>query len=144
MTTSSTAGTAARSPLRSDALLRLTLRLDAVVTGLNGAAYLLAAPFLDDVLGLPTVLLRSTGVVLLGYALAVWLVGARRTVPPGAVRTVIALNAAWALGSVLTVLTDAVSPTTTGAVWIVLQGVVVAAFAVLQVAGLRRSLIRPN
>jgi hypothetical protein len=118
-------------------LLRLALRLDAVVTGLNGAAYLLAASPLADLLGLPAGWLRGTGVFLLAYAAAVWLVGARPT--PSAVRTVVAANALWAAGSVVVVLAGLGSPTTVGAVWLVLQALVVAAFAVLQAAGLRRS-----
>jgi hypothetical protein len=118
-------------------LLRLALRLDAVVTGLNGAAYLLAASPLADLLGLPAGWLRGTGVFLLAYAAAVWLVGTRPT--PTAVRTVVAANALWAAGSVLVVLAGLGSPTTVGAVWLVLQALVVAAFAVLQAAGLRRS-----
>src|SRR5215217_7675811 len=46
-------------------LLRLALRLDAVVTAANGAAYLLAAPLLGDLLGLPAGWLRGVGVFLL-------------------------------------------------------------------------------
>ena len=137
MTTSTAAVNAARSSV-PPGLLRLALRLDAAVTGLNGAAYLLAAPLLDDLLGLSAGLLRGTGAFLLAYAAAVWLVGARPRPSTAAVRTVIGLNALWAVGSVVAVLTDAGTPTTVGAVWIVLQAVVVAAFAVLQVAGLRR------
>ena len=132
-----TTSTITRSSAPPD-LLRLALRLDAAVTGLNGAAYLLAAPLLDDLLGLSAGLLRGIGAFLLAYAAAVWLVGARPRPSTAAVRTVIALNALWAVGSVVAVLTDAGTPTTVGAVWIVLQAVVVAAFAGLQVAGLRR------
>jgi hypothetical protein len=138
MTTSTAAVNAARSPARPDALLRFALRLDAAITGLNGAAYILAAPVLDDLLGLSTGLLRGTGAFLLGVAAAVWLVGTRRSPGTAAVRAVIALNALWAVGSVVAVLTGAGTPTTVGAVWIVLQAVVVAAFAGLQAAGLRR------
>ncbi|WP_141242969.1 hypothetical protein [Geodermatophilus obscurus] len=36
--------------LRTDGLLRVALRVDGVVTGLNGAGYLSAAPLLDDAL----------------------------------------------------------------------------------------------
>jgi hypothetical protein len=118
-------------------LLRLALRLDAVVTGLNGAAYLLAAGPLSGLLGLPAGWLRGVGVFLLAYAAAVWLVGTRPT--PSAVRTVVAANALWAAGSVAAVLAGLGSPTTVGAAWLVLQALVVAAFAVLQSAGLRRS-----
>ncbi len=118
-------------------LLRLALRLDAVVTGLNGAAYLLAAGPLADLLGLPDGVLRGVGVFLLVYASAVWLVGTRPVAP--AVRTVVAANLLWAAGSVAVVIADLGTPSTVGAVWLVLQAAVVAAFAVLQAAGLRRS-----
>jgi hypothetical protein len=138
MTTSTAAGNAARTPTRSDSPLRLALRLDAVVTGLNGAAYLAAAPLLDDVLGLSGGLLRGVGAVLLGYAAAVWRVGAGHRISPAAVEAVVVANVLWAIGSVVAVVTGAGSPTTVGAVWLVLQAVVVAGFAALQVAGLRR------
>ncbi len=133
MTTSTAAGNAALSSTRSDHLLRLALRLDAVVTGLNGAAYLAAAPLLDDLLGLSPGLLRGAGAFLLVFAAAVWAVSIRPR--PWAVETVVVSNLAWAVGSVVT---DLFTPTTVGAVWLVLQALVVAAFAVLQLAGLRR------
>jgi hypothetical protein len=136
MTTSTAAGNAARSRPRPHRLLRPALRLDAVVTGLNGAAYLAAASLLDDPLGLSPGLLRGAGAFLLVFAAAVWLVTRRPR--SWAVETVVAFNLAWAVGSVVAVLTDLFTPTTVGAAWLVLQAVVVAAFAALQLAGLRR------
>jgi hypothetical protein len=118
-------------------LLRLALRLDAVVTAANGAAYLLAAPLLDDLLGLPAGWLRGIGAFLLVFGIGVWTVAARPT--PPAVGTVVAANALWAAGSLVVAATGVGSPTTVGMVWIGLQAVVVAAFAALQIAGLRRS-----
>jgi hypothetical protein len=138
MTTSTAAANAARSHPRPDGLLRLALRLDAVVTGLNGAVYLAGASLLDDLLGLSAGALRVAGAFLLLFAAAVWLVGARSRVSAGAAWAVVVANGLWALGSVVAVLTDAFSPTTLGAVWLVLQAVVVGAFAVLQLAGLGR------
>lgn len=132
-----TTTTAARTPTRPGSLLRTALRLDAVVTGANGAAYLAAAPLLDDVLGLPTALLRGAGAFLLAFAVAVWLVAARPRTSTVAVEAVVAANVLWAVGSVVAVATGAGSPTTVGAVWLVLQAVVVAGFAALQVTGLR-------
>jgi len=118
-------------------LLRTALRLDAVVSGTNGAAYLLAAGPLADLLGLDAAALRGLGAFLLVFAAAVWLLGDRPVAP--AVRVVVAGNLLWAAGSVLAVVTDLGTPTTVGAVWLVLQAAVVAAFAALQAAGLRRS-----
>ena len=138
MTTSTAAGNAARSHTRSTATLRLALRLDAVVTGANGAAYLLAAPVLDDLLGLSPGLLRGVGVFLMAYAVAVWLVGSRRPLPIRAAWAVVDLNVLWSIGSVVAVLTGTFATTTAGDVWLVLQAAVVAGFAALQVTGLRR------
>lgn len=120
-------------------LLRLALRVDAVVSGLNGAAYLLLAGPLSDLLGLPAGVLRGVGVFLLVYAAVVWLVGSRPAAP--AVRAVIAGNLLWTAGSIAVVVADLGTPTVIGAVWLVLQAAVVAAFAVLQLAGLRRSTV---
>lgn len=117
-------------------LLRLVLRADAAVSGLNGAAYLLAAGELSELLGLPAGTLRALGAFLLVFAAAVWLVGNRPTRP--AVATVAAANALWAAGSVVVVAGDLGTPTTTGAVWIALQAVVVAGFAALQLTASRR------
>ncbi|MGY1803100.1 hypothetical protein ACI78T_07450 [Blastococcus sp. SYSU D00922] len=138
MTTSTAAPHAVSPSTRSGSLLRLALRLDAVVTGANGLAYLTAAPLLDDLLGLPGGLLRGVGAFLLVYAVAVWLVGAGPRINPAAVEAVVAANVLWAIGSVVAVVTGFGSPTTVGAVWLALQAAVVAGFAVLQITGLRR------
>jgi hypothetical protein len=129
------------SPLttaRPRPLLRTALKLDAVVTGANGAAYLVAAGPLSHLLGLGETLLRATGAFLLVYAALVWIAGSRREIARGAVYAIVAANAIWALDSVVVALTGWGDPTTAGTVWIVLQAVVVAAFAQLQLTGLRR------
>ena len=54
--------------------------------GPNGAAYLLAAPLLSDLLGVPAGTLRWLGTFLLAYAGAVALVAARPVVSAVAVR----------------------------------------------------------
>jgi hypothetical protein len=51
----------------------------------------------------------------------------------------VAANVLWAVGSVVIAATGVGGPTAVGAAWTVLQAVVVAGFAALQVAGLRRS-----
>ena len=133
--------TAATTALRRLDLtsLPVALKLDAVVTAANGAAYLLAAGPLSDLLGLSTPLLRIVGVGLLAFAAVVWLVGSARRMSRPAPATIIALNAAWAVGCVAAVLADVGTPTTVGAAWIVAQALVVAGLAELQLAGLRRA-----
>jgi uncharacterized protein YjeT (DUF2065 family) len=113
-------------------LLRLVLKLDAVVTGANGLAYLVAAGALEDLLGLPTAPLRGVGGFLLVFGVVVWLAATRPVVAHPAVGAVIAANLAWAAGSVLVAVLGAWSPTTAGTVWILLQAAVVAALAGLQ------------
>ena len=62
---------------RRTPLLRLALKLDAIVTGANGAAYLIAAGPLGDLLGLSPALLRGTGAFLLAFAAAVYVTATR-------------------------------------------------------------------
>lgn len=124
--------------VRPRQLLRAALKLDAVVTGANGAAYLAAAGPLGDLLGLSEALLRGTGAFLIAYAALVWVTGTRRTIPRAPVLAIIAGNAAWAAGSVVAAIAGLGDPSTAGTVWMVLQAVVVAGFAELQLTGLRR------
>jgi hypothetical protein len=119
-------------------LLRLALRLDAVVTGANGLAYLAAAPLLAGLLGVPAGTLRGLGAFLVVFAAGVALVAARPRVPAGAVEVVVGANLLWAAGSVAAVATDRFDLTAVGTAWVLLQAAVVAGFAVLQAAGLRR------
>lgn len=120
------------APPGTDRLLRLALRVDAVATGLNGAGYLVAAPLLDELLGLPAGLLIGVGVFLLGFAAAVWTAGTRTPINTGAAGTVVAANLLWVAASATGAATGWSTPTTVGTVWIVLQAVVVAAFATVQ------------
>ena len=53
--------------------------------------------------------------------------------------TIIALNAAWAVGCIAAALAGLGTPTTVGAVWMIAQALVVAGFAELQLTGLRRA-----
>ena len=112
--------------------LRTALKLDAVVTGANGAAYLVAAGPLEDLLGLSPALLRSIGVFLLLFSAAVWTVAARPQVSTSAALAVIAVNVLWAADSIAFLLSGVSDPTTVGAIWIVMQALVVAGFAGLQ------------
>src|SRR5215217_4218498 len=112
--------------------LRIALRLDAVVTAANGAAYLALAGPLEDLLGLEPALLRATGAFLLVFAAAVWLVAARAEVSRSAALAVIWVNALWALDSVAFLVLGVADPTAAGAIWIALQALVVAGFAALQ------------
>ena len=62
---------------QSDALLRLVLKVDAVVTGANGIAYLTLAGPLADLFDVPAGFLRGLGAFLAVFSVAVWLVALR-------------------------------------------------------------------
>jgi hypothetical protein len=124
---------------RTSAFLRNALLADAVVSGATGALMALAAGPLEPVLQVPAPLLRIAGLALLPYAVLVALL-ARRDVPPrGLVWLVVAGNAIWAVDCVALLFTGWIEPSLLGVAFILIQAVVVAAFAELQVVGLRRS-----
>ena len=123
--------------LRGNALTRVALKLDAVVTGANGAAYLAAAGLLDGPLGLPEGFLRATGAFLIVFAACVWFTATRPNINRNAVGAVIALNALWVVDSIALAAFGWYDLTTGGAIWVVLQAIVVAAFAALQAYALR-------
>jgi len=126
------------SALRGDALTRVALKLDAVVTGANGAAYLAGASLLDDALGLPEGFLRATGAFLLVFAAAVWFTATRPALNRNAVHAVILLNALWVVDSLALVTLGWYDPSTAGSAWVVLQAIVVAGFAALQAYAVRQ------
>ena len=112
--------------------LRTALKLDAVVTGANGAAYLVAAGPLEDLLGLSPALLRGIGAFLLLFSAIVWIIGSQPRVSSTAALAVIAINVLWAADSIAFLAAGLSDPTTVGAIWIVMQALVVAGFAGLQ------------
>ena len=120
-------------------LLRGALALDAVVTGANAVAYIVAAPLLADWLGLPVGVLVAVGAFLALYAGGVWHVANRSSVAASVVWGVIALNVVWALDSFLLLAVDGFSPTLAGQIVVAVHAVGVLGFAALQYAGLRHS-----
>jgi hypothetical protein len=130
---------AAHPSLAGTGLLRTALRLDAVVTGANGAAYLALAGPLGALLDMPAGFLRGVGAFLVVFAAAVWLTASRERPAPAAVVAVIAANALWVADSLAVLATSAYDPSTVGSIWIAMQAAVVAGFAALQLAGRARA-----
>ena len=127
-----------RSAAFADAITpRFVLRLDAAISGANGAAYLLAAGPLGELLGLSPPLLRVLGAVLVAFAAAAWIAASRGVGRAGLLAFAV-VNAAWATVSVAAALAAWGSPSAAGTVWIVAQALVVAAFAELQAISARR------
>ena len=117
-------------------MLRRFLALDVLVTGANGVAYLAAAGPLGRFLGVDSALLLGLGAFLLAYAAGVGVLASRERPPVLGVRAVIEANLVWAVLSCLS-LALWLTPSTTGAVWTVLQAVTVLGFALLQQIALR-------
>ncbi|WP_119726760.1 hypothetical protein [Thermomonospora amylolytica] len=131
--------TAILSTVRGTGLLRAALRADAVITGANGLAYLALAGPLHDLLGLEPGPGRAIGAFLLVYAVAVWAVSAPAAIRRGPAMAVVEANLLWTALSVAAVVTGWLELSPAGNVWAVLQAAVVAGFAAVQYAGLRRS-----
>lgn len=117
-------------------MLRRFLGLDAVVTGVNALAYLALSGPLGDFFGVGSGLLLGLGAFLALYTAGVGLLAARPQPPAAGVRIVVEGNLLWAVAS-LAALALWLDPTAAGAVWTVLQALVVAGFAVLQHRALR-------
>lgn len=117
---------------------RAALALDAAVTAAVGAAYLVAAGPLEDLLGLDTTVLVAVGAFQLVYAAALALLARRQAIARGALTAIVGGNALWAVGSVVVAAAQWGTPTAAGTVWIVLQALTVAGFAALQLASRNR------
>ncbi|MFE9684401.1 hypothetical protein ACFYXC_06005 [Streptomyces sp. NPDC002701] len=117
-------------------MLRRFLALDAAVTGANGVAYLVASGPLGRLLDVGSGLLLVLGALLTVYAAGVALPASRRQPPVLAVQAVIGINLAWTVLSFVA-LAGWLSPSTAGAVWVPLQALTVAGFALVQYAALR-------
>lgn len=118
--------------------LRQFLAIDAVVTGLNGLAYLFVARQLETLLAVPADLLRPIGAFLIAYSIAVAVVAGRASPSRAATRTIVVANLAWAAASLIVLATGALSPTLLGGLWVAAQALVVGSFAAAQNWALRR------
>jgi hypothetical protein len=121
------------------ALLRQLVLADGLVSGVTGVALALAAGPLNDLLGLPTMLLRVAGLSLLPYAAALLYLGTRTTISRSGAWAVVGLNLIWAAASMLLLLTGWVDPTGVGIAFVLGQALIVVAVADVQYLALRRA-----
>jgi hypothetical protein len=127
------------SKIHLSSFLRYALLGDAVASGAMGLLALGGAGLLAASLGLPEMLLRMAGLILVPYAAAVAWLGTRPVAARWAVWAVIVANAMWVVDSAILLLTGWVSPTSLGTAFVILQAVVVAGFAEAQFIGIRRA-----
>lgn len=125
--------------ISSPNFLRNVLLADAATSAACGLLMGAGAGTLEPLLGLPAALLRPAGIALLPFAAIVAVIATRVHVVRPAVWAVIVLNAAWAVESVLLLVSGWVAPTSFGDAFVVAQAAVVAAFAELEFFGVRRA-----
>jgi hypothetical protein len=122
----------------SPQFLRNVLLLDAAASGATGLLLIAGAGLLEGLLGLPVVLMREAGLILVPYVAFVAWTGTRTEIARGAVWAVIAANVLWAVASVCLLVSGLVAPTALGCAFVIAQAAVVAILGELQYAGLRR------
>jgi hypothetical protein len=127
-------------PFRHDPVrvLRTVLVADALAAALMGLLLLFAPAPLLDLLGLPAWLTRPAGLSLLPFAAFVAWTATRPQPPRAAVWVIVALNAAWASESVVTLAGGFVPATGLGAAFVLVQAAAVAGFGAAEAAALRQ------
>jgi uncharacterized membrane protein (GlpM family) len=120
-------------------LLRFALKLDAMGSGANGVVYVVAAATFGEMFGLPAAFLYPIGAFLVAWAAALFFLASRPTVSKVAVGVVMAVNIAWVAASAELLIAGWFPLTGLGTALVIAQAVVVAGFAGLQFAGLRKT-----
>ena len=125
-------------------LLRLVLKLDAAACGALGGASLAGAPILDDLLGVPLVLLAPVGVFLVAWAVVLWVISSRPRVSKTAAWVVILFNLTWTVDSAVLLAAGWFPLTATGAAFVLAQAAAVVIIAAAQFYALRKAYpVRP-
>ncbi|MBX8690229.1 hypothetical protein GO011_22575 [Mycobacterium sp. 20091114027_K0903767] len=119
----------------TDSLLRLAMRLDAVLVGISGIALLAAAGWFADRTGLPKSVEYGVGLFSVVYGIAVFALAGIERVRPAGIGTVIA-NAACTVIALVAVFT--MTLTTAGVVAVIGTGIYTLAMAELQYVGVKR------
>lgn len=138
-----TTQTAAAVPAATDpreALVRRTLVGNALFSELTGLALLLFSAPIAGFLGIaPSWPLLALGAGLLLFGAQVYLASRSRPLDRRGVRAIITLDVGWVAASALLLIAGWLPLTLAGAWTVLLVADAVAAFAVLQVLGLRRA-----
>lgn len=123
----------------SSRLLQLALGVDAFVSGLCGVLHVAVPDRLSALLQLPRPLLAGTGEFYLVYAAVLLVLATRRRLWVPLVLLIVLGNLGWGLAGLATLLVGALTPNALGTGFVIIQVAAVAAFAVAQGLGLRRS-----
>ncbi|MEE1610262.1 hypothetical protein [Microvirga sp. CF3016] len=125
--------------IQSSPLLRQALVADATTSAAFGLMLLIGAGALSGIFGLPEMLLRVAGLVLLPYAAFIGWLGLREEIQKPVAWAVILGNALWVIDSALLLASGWVAPTSAGYAFVIAQALVVLMYAEFQFVGLRRS-----
>jgi hypothetical protein len=125
--------------IQSSPLLRQALVADATTSAAFGLMMLIGAGALSAIFGLPEMLLRIAGLVLLPYAAFIGWLGLREQIQKPIAWAVVLGNALWAVDSLMLLVSGWVSPTSAGYAFVIAQALVVLMYAEFQIIGLRRS-----
>ena len=124
---------------RTSTFLRWVLLIDAATCAATGLLMMIGARALDQILGLPVELMRYAGFSLLPFAIFLVFLATRQLSSRYAIWAAILLNVLWTIDSFLILVTDWVTPTQVGYVFVVAQAEGVAVLAALEYVGVRRS-----
>ncbi|WP_019971961.1 hypothetical protein [Mycobacterium sp. 141] len=130
-----TAITTARTASAYDILLRLAMRVDAIIVGVTGIVLLATAGWFSELTGLPKSIEYGIGVFSVGYGIVVFALAALERVRPVGIGTAVA-NALCTVIAVAAVLTMPL--TMAGAVIVIATGIYTAVMAEWQFIGVRR------
>jgi hypothetical protein len=123
----------------SSSFLRRVLMADGAISGAAGLIMFAGAGPLEGLLGVPSALLRYAGLSLFPWVAYVLVLATRARMPRGQVWSVIVLNSAWVVGSILLLVDGPIAPNAFGYTFILTQALAVAIIADLQYLGLRKS-----
>jgi hypothetical protein len=120
-------------------LVRRWILFDAAFAGVMALIMTLGAGALAELFGLSPAFVRTVGLILVPYAIALAYLWPRVEQYRSLVWVVITGNLLWALASGALLLTSWVDPTGAGIAFILTQAIIVAGFADMQFIGLRRT-----
>lgn len=122
-------------------LLNTTLKLNAAFSFLCGLDFILFDKPISAILfGKDLGSIAPMGIMLIGFAIYVFIVSILRNVNKYLVGSIILMDAFWVLGSGLLVATSSALFTTPGLLLVSLVALIIAAFAFFQTKGLRMHL----
>ncbi len=123
----------------SSITLRWALQANAIFSGISALIFIFGSRPVSEFLGsVPPAVLTAVGLALAVFAITLFWTASQHPIDSRLVRTAIALDLMWVLGSILLLLTDRVVFSPAGKWSVAIVADLVALFGALQYYGLRR------